>query len=115
MLVVAKLWLRWKKGNLCCSVCRSLVGSTGLLLLLLLLGAGVLGARAGSRRARTCYVQILFCANPAFTQCAPCFEQIQHVELEPCLVVCTWCFAQTGLTFHKCADFTLNARAHVVG
>ena len=73
------------------------------------------GARAGSRRARACYVQILFRANPAFTQCAPCFEQIEHVELEPCLVVCTWCFAQTGLTFHKCVDFTLNARAHVVG
>ena len=64
VLVVAKLWLRWKKGNLCCSVCRSLVGSTGLLLLL---GAGVLGACAGLARGRVglaratfrfCFVQI---------------------------------------------------------
>ena len=49
------------------------------------------------------------------TQCAHCFVQIQNVELEPCLVVCPWCFAQAGLTLHKWVDFTLNACAHAVG
>jgi hypothetical protein len=45
-----------------------------------------------------------------------CFAMIRAnpawclVELEPCLVACTWCFAQTGLTLH-CVDFTLNACA----
>ena len=49
------------------------------------------------------------------TQCAHCSVQIQYVELEPCLVVCPWCFAQAGLTLHKWVDFTLNACAHAVG
>ena len=50
-----------------------------------------------------------------FTQCAQCFVQIPHVQVKPCLVVCTWCFAQTGLTLRGWVNFTLNACAHGVG
>ena len=46
---------------------------------------------------------------------AQCFVQIPHVQVKPCLVVCTWCFAQTGLTLRGWVNFTLNACAHGVG